>query len=236
MYQVLYNLIIDYDSDLAVVGFIKEFKGMHSIKHPTNKTKVLTREEAIREIGFDHIPNYVWNKLQKKSIITCDFPIGRNFEDLYVYGEWLENVNRIVVDPTPLYHYRMRKGSIIHYDFAKNRYDYFQSCIDRMKMIENSIKNDNYTVKKNEFLNKSAVGAAKLIARFERNKTKRDETIIRISNEVKEYPLPSPIHMKLKTWWRAKLLRNSPSLFGFLMKSVYSVDFEMKRRDKKVFE
>ncbi|MDE6697450.1 MAG: glycosyltransferase [Muribaculaceae bacterium] len=236
MYQILYNLIVDYDADLALIGFIKEFKGKHSTKHLTNKTKVLTREEAIREIGFDRIPNYVWNKLQKRSIITCDFPIGRNFEDIYVYGEWLKNVRSIVIDPTPMYHYRMRKGSIIHSDVAKNRYDYFQSCIDRMNMIESSI-NENYdTVSRNVYMNKSAVGASKTIARLENNIIKRDDTIIKISNEVKKYPLPSPLHVKLKTWWRAKLLRNYPLFFGFLMRVVYTADLDMKRRKKKYYD
>ncbi len=236
MYEVLYNLINDYDADIAVVGYIKEFIGRHSNKHITKKIKILTGEEAIIELGFDRIPNYVWNKLQKRSIITCDFPIGRNFEDLYVYGEWLKNVKKMVFDSTPLYHYRMRMGSIIHKDVAKNKYDFFLSCLDRMKMIEPSNSNDEYRIKKNVFINKSAVAASKSIARFETDKTKRDEKIIKISEDLKKYQLPAPLHMKIKTWWRAKLLRECPLFFGILMRSVYTVDFKMKSREKKVYE
>lgn len=236
MYELLYDLITESGADIAQVGYKTEYKGRHSTKHLTHKTNIITGMEAMREIGFDRLPNYVWNKLHRKSIMTCDFPEGRNFEDIFVYGQWLKNVKKMALDPTPLYHYRMRKGSIIHADAAKNRYDYFLSCIDRMKMIEHSLNGVKDNDRKNGYINKSAVAAAKIIARLEKNKQRRNDAIARISKEVGDYSLPSPRYIGLKPWWRAKLLRRHPRLFSCLMRGVYMFDIDSKHREAHLYD
>lgn len=236
MYQLLFNLISEHNADIAQVGYIKEYIGRRSTKHIIPHTKIISGKEAILDICFDKIPNYVWNKLQRRSIITCEFPEGRNFEDIYVYSEWLKNVNRMVLDPTPMYHYRMRAGSIIHSNVAKNRYDYFLSCIDQMNMINHLLIEENEINHKNGYINRSAVGASKMIARFENDKTVRKETISKISNEVKCFPLQFSGSISLKNWWRAKLLRTQPSVFTALMRGVHLVDFDMRNREKRYYD
>ena len=236
MFQLLYNLITQNEADIAQIGYIKEYVGRHSCKHLIHKAEVISGDEAMRDIGFDRMPNYVWNKLQKRSIITCDFPKGRNFEDIFVYGQWLRNVKKMALDPTPMYHYRMRKGSIIHTDVAKNRYDYFLSCIDRMKMVEEADNGDSNLNHINAYINKSGINAAKIIARREKDKDRCDETIRKISKEVSKYPLPSIRHMGPKAWWRAKLLRSNPNFFISLMRAVYVFDLDIKDREKRYFD
>ncbi len=236
MYELLFNLINEYDADIASVGFVKEYRGRRSTKHIVHKTKVISGEDAIREMCFDKIPNYVWNKLQRRSIITCDFPEGRNFEDIVVYSQWMKNVNRIVLDPTPMYHYRMRKGSIIHSNAIKNRYDYFLSCIDQMKIIDHMHINRNDKDRKNGYINRAAISAAKIIARIEKDPLLRDEAIKKISREVKDFPLPSFGKISLKIWLRAKLLRNHPKTFGAIMRGVHIFDIDMKNREKRYYD
>ncbi len=235
MFECLYNDIIGYDAELAQIGYRREYKGRHSTKHLTDSHKVIDGQEAMKEIGMDRLPNYVWNKLHKRSIINCEFPEGRNFEDIYVYSNWLKNVNKMVLNPRVLYHYRMRKGSIIHSDVARNRGDYFLSCIDRMKMIESSLgKND--AEKRNCYVNRAAVNASKIIARDEKDIMLRHNEIKRISEQVKAYPLPSPKALGLKKWWRANLLRNNPRFFSWLMRSVHILDFDAKYRNSHLFD
>lgn len=236
MFQLLYDLLTDNNADIAQVGFTKEYLGRRSIKHLTRKEKVISGEDAIREIGFDRMPNYVWNKLHRRHIISCEFPLDRNFEDIFVYGHWLKNVRRMALDPTPMYHYRMRKGSIIHTDVAKNRYDFFLSNIDRMKMVEDSGYKDCDAPHINSFINKSAISAAKIIARKEKDIALRDETILKISDRLKEYPLPSIRHIGIKSWWRSKLLRNHPVFFRCLMRAVTAFDLERKDRERRYYD
>lgn len=235
MFQKLYDLIIEYDADIAQIDFVKEYKGRRKIKHFTDKVKVISGKEALREIEFDKMPSFLWNKLHRKHIITCAFPEGRTFEDVYIYGRWLKNVNKMVLAPTPLYHYRMRKGSIVHSNASENRLNHFLSCLDQMKLVdeEDGIK-DVY--RKNAYINKSAVKSAKIIARLEKNKIDRDKNILKISKVIMHYPLPSPIYMGLKTWFRAKLLRKNPQFFSVLMRGVHYFDFDYKDRENRYFD
>lgn len=236
MYARLYELIKNYDADIAQVGYRTEYRGRHSTKHLTHSIQVIDGMTAMREIGFDRLPNYVWNKLHKRQIITCEFPYGRNFEDIFVYGQWLKNIKKMVLDPTPMYHYRMRKGSIIHADAAKNRFDYFLSCIDRMKMITDSLNGEKDIERENAYINKSAVNAAKIISRSEKNKILRDGAIARISQEAKSYPIPSAKFLGIKLWWRAKILQWNPKFFSGLMRGVHILDLDSKHREAQMYE
>lgn len=236
MYELLFNLITTTNADIAQCGFIKEYRGRHSIKHITKSPIVISGDDARLKIGFDIIPNYVWNKLHKKSIITCGFPEGRNFEDIVVYGEWLKNVKCMALDPNPMYHYRMRKGSIIHAEAAKNRYDYFNSCLDRMQKIESFLLSDRDLDRKNAYINKAAINASKIIARRENDPQKRDAAILQISNEIKKYPLPSLGKISLKYWLRSKVLRNFPKAFGTYMRAMHVIDLDMKNREHRYYD
>lgn len=236
MFELLYRLITEHNADIAQVGCFKEYKGRRQTKRYVSKTEIMDGLEAIRKINFDRLPNYVCNKLHRRSIITCSFPEGRTFEDMFVYGRWLRNVGRMVVDPTPLYHYRMRKGSIIHTDVAKNRYDYFLSCIDSMDGLNDILQGEKETSRINAYINKAAVNAGKNIARNEKNRKLRDATILRISSEVADYPLPPVGHTGLKLWLRSKILRNHPKCFVSLMRAVHLLDFDVRDREKRYFD
>lgn len=235
MFETLYKLVTENDADIAQIGFKKEYIGRHSTKHFVKGRKVISGKEAFMEFAYDRIPNYLWNKLHRREIITCNFPVGRTFEDVYVYGEWFKNVRRMVLDPTPLYHYRMRKGSIVHGNASKNRYDYFRSCLDTMNMIENQVDKKEKD-KKNAYINKAAIKAAKMIARFEDDKKKGDQTIIQISNDLKKYPLPSIGKISMKYWLRAQVLRNHPKAFGTYMRAMHIFDLDMKNREKRYYD
>ncbi|MDE6521745.1 MAG: glycosyltransferase [Muribaculaceae bacterium] len=236
MYETLYNLIIENDADISMVGVIKEYRGRQSIKHYVRQRKVIDGKETIRGIGLGKFPSYMCNKLHKREIITTSFPDGRTFEDMFVYGQWLKNVNKVAIDPTPLYHYRMRIGSITHTNPSKNRYDFFLSCIERMKMFD-YIQDSNISQDwKNAYINKSAVLAAKRIAREEKNEEVRQEGIQRISNKLNEYRLPSLLKMNPKYWLRAKLLRTNTKSFINLMRVVHFFDFDTKSRAKRYYD
>lgn len=234
LFEHLYNLILENDADIAQVGYWREYRGRRSVKHQTKEVKVIDGKTAMEEIAFDRLHNYLWNRLHRRSIINCHFPEGRVFEDIFAYGHWLKNVRSMVIDPTPLYHYRMRKGSIVH--DANHRTDFFLSCIDRMKLIRELVKNEEDLEKINAYINKSAVNACKRIARQEKNIDLRNEAIHEISKSVNTYPLPSIKFMGLKMWFRAHLLRNHPTRFSSFMRIIHLFDFDSKHRNKHLYK
>ncbi len=217
MYEHLYRLITENDADLAQVSYWKEYVGSSQLAESSDSGRIISGLTAMTEMGYGQLSHYVWNKLHRKEIITSDFPIGRNFEDVHVYGNWLKNVNRMVIDGTPLYHYRMRRGSINHAVVAKNRYDYFLSCIDKMGMVQDSLTEGIDIDRRDAYLNKEATKACTYIAREEKNSMKRDGAIARISSEINCYSLPSIKYLGTKGWWFAKILRSNPKLFSIFM-------------------
>lgn len=236
MFQLLYDLITEYDADIAQIGYIKEFVGRHSVKHLVKTTKVISGKEAMHWVSFNKLPNFACNKLHRRKIMICGFPEGRNFEDIYVYGHWLKAVDRMVIDPSPMYHYRMRKGSIVHSDVAQNRYDFFLSCIESMDALEDSPDDKTSYHRKNAFIHKGAIHAAKLIARKESDRSRRDATIQRISKELKRFPLASLRYTGIKQWWRSKLLTKYPRYFTMLMRVVGFFDLDVKDRERRYYD
>lgn len=231
MYEHLYKLITENDADIAQVSYWKEYVGSNQAENSNDTVRIIDGITAMTEMGYGQLSHFVWDKLHRKEIITSDFPVGRNFEDVHVYGNWLKNVKRMVVDNTPLYHYRMRRGSINHAVVAKNRYDYFLSCIDRMNMVENSMKEDMDLDRRDAYLNVEALKASRNIAREEKNAMKRDGAIARICNEINNYTLPTIKHLGAKNWWHARILRSNPKMFGILMR--VSNIFSSKNKNAK---
>lgn len=233
MFEHLLKIAKDNDAEISCVGCWKEYVGSSHPKPIVSRLKILDRKASMREMGYERIPNYLCNKLHAKSIVSGKFPEGRVYEDVFIYGEWLKKINRMVVDPILLYHYRMRKGSIIH--ISQNKSDHFQACLDKMRMVafaENGVDSLSESI----YINKSAINSAKVIARFEKNQNSCRQRINEIRLKLSEYPLPSIRKIGPKKWFRAYLLRNHLNVFIQLMRMVYSLDFGSKHRNSHLYD
>ncbi|MDO4336026.1 MAG: glycosyltransferase family 2 protein [Bacteroidales bacterium] len=85
MFGHLLHLIKTHDADIAQVGFMLEFAGIEPDKPAETEVSVIDRKTAMMEIGTSRLRDYVWNKLHRRKVISCGFPTGRNFEDIYMY-------------------------------------------------------------------------------------------------------------------------------------------------------
>lgn len=234
LFNHLLFLIRHYNADIAQVGYWREYRGRRSVKHLVDSLKVIDGNQAMQEIAFDRLHNYLWNRLHRKSIINCRFPEGRVYEDIYAYGHWLKKVGKMVIDPLPLYHYRMRKGSIVH--DSTHRLDFFQSCLEKMNMIRSVCEGEDFEVRSLAFINRSAVNACKIIARQEDNEEIRYSAIEKIIDILGNYPLPSMKYLGAKTWWRAWLMRNHPNAFCRIMRAVNKLDIDSKHRLSRLYD
>lgn len=224
MFELLFRLATEHGAEMSQCGFIKEYRGHSDRKRIVRRRLVMGGRQAMHAIACGNFPSYKWIRLHKRSIITCPFPDFHNFEDIYVYGEWLKNVRKLVADPSPLYHYRMRKGSIVNSDYAKNRYDYFLSCLHAMKSVADGTGSVVSDEERNAFIHKAAVRACKLIARNERDKGKRMCAIEKIRDIASRYEISSASLMGRKNHRRAELLQESPERFVILLRLLRVVE------------
>lgn len=235
--EKMHDLIVSADADVVQTGLWKEYDGHSREKGLVDKRMVLSREEAIKELVRDkRIPSYMWNKMWRSEIIGPDFPEGRNFEDIYVCTKWFPKIRRMVCDPTPLYHYRMRAGSILHVGSSKNRLDFLHVMRFRAEEIL-KLGLDVFSQKDHDVLvAKASVSAAKIIARRETDKTKREETVKSISESVKGLPIPDVKSLGLNNWIRFRLLVPSSQKFIRFMRVMGKSDIHSRYRTRNLFK
>ena len=235
--QTLYDLIIEYDADVSQIGIIREYTTFTRPLTFSGDIRVLTGHRPFAEIMRDKtVRSYVWNKLYRREIVQEGFPEGRLFEDVYAQSNWFARVHKMVLSPKMLYHYRMRRGSILNSDIAKNRIDHFAMCRYRADMMKKVDPEDFPESRRNAYLYVMAVNCAKNIARFEKDTDKRDAAIETISKQLRDIPDPGMAHLSPKRWFRARTLRNSPAFFGRLMRIMYKTQIGNKRYYTHLYE
>lgn len=230
MIETMYRLITEHSADVVQVGFWREFNGYNLEKHIVRNTIVFDRDTALIELVKDKIiPSYMWNKMFCHEIIGPDFPVGKTFEDIYTSIKWFSHINRMVCDPTLLYHYRMRRGSIIHSNPSEYRLHFIEATLYRIDEILklglnsfNSVDCDIYTIK-------AFISGAKVIARREKDKTKREQVIKDISKRLRNVKQHGIKTLGFKIWFRSFTLRNCPYCFSCLMRLVIKAKFRSRK-------
>lgn len=227
MYRTLRDMMDGSGADIVQVGIVKEYTDHSEICPLVKAMTTIDGRTATVETAFDRLPNYIWNRLHRREVISCPFPQGRVFEDYMVYGRWFVNVTKMVISPQPLYHYRMRRGSVTNSNGAREMADWFVACTDRMDSLGDTVDPDDRAA----FIYRRAVDAAKAIARYEPDETLRLDLVTAIGERLRGLPEPSLRLLGLRVWIRSRRLRRSPGDFCRKMRSQkMSIRAEQKRQ------
>lgn len=231
LFETLHNLIEETDTDMAQVGFFKEYKGYANRKTFVDRITVLNHKEIVRELVFDRkIPSFLWQKLFRKEVINSEFPEGKVFEDITVLSSWGKNIRTAVLSPQTLYHYRCRKGSTLHSNYISGRLQCFQANYDRFSKLF-LLRHDFFSESERaKYLWRIAVNAAKTIAREGNDREYQMKAVKEISETTKNFPAPSLSHLSPKRYLRASLLLNHPRLFVYLVRFEYLFNIDAKFR------
>lgn len=232
----MHHIITSTNADAVQTGIWKEFTDHRKKRSFVKSRKTFNREEAITELAKDkNIPSYVWNKMFRKEIIGSDFPEGKMYEDIYVCSKWFPKINKFICDPTPLYHYRMRKGSIVHSGKARYLLDALSAQRFRAdEFLKLGLSSFNQ-ISHDLLLTKISVYLAKNIARQEVDKRQRYEAVTQISNSL---TLPERAYRKLlgvKLRFRSHLLKTHPRSFTRIMRAIGKTDFHKRYRNRNLF-
>lgn len=236
MFERLYQLITEYDADMAQVGICKEYVGFSHPKSHVKQVTVLDRKRITREIVCGkRIPNSVCHKLFRQEVINADFPEGKVFEDMAVLNRWVRDIRTAVLAPDPLYHYRMRKGSIIHTDFSR-RLDYFDALCERereMSLLEPEALSEKERAR---LLWTAAINPAKLIARKVPDSKSRMQYTQTVVAVCQSFTPPRIATLGLKKYLRAKLLLHHPAWFIRLMRAGSTINLDEKWRKSHLYD
>lgn len=99
---------------------------------------LLNNYEAMKALVRGEIETFAWGKLIKTSIAKrYDFPKGKQFEDHYWTHFVFGDIDKLLIIPQALVHYRQREGSI-SFTYDINRLDVLEGWLSRKQFLEKS--------------------------------------------------------------------------------------------------
>jgi glycosyltransferase involved in cell wall biosynthesis len=128
-YEEMMRALTETDAEIATCGRVNEWTNRKWYKNDSGEIMVLDgRDNMMRSHNVD-FGNEVWDKLYPKSFFDSGirFVVGKKFEDIDLLFAVYQKLNKMVCVKKPFYHYRQRKGSIIHTPEPKGLMDLWRS-------------------------------------------------------------------------------------------------------------
>lgn len=100
---------------------------------------VFTRREAMEEALYHGcIDVSAWAKMYKREVFsTLRFPVGRIFEDTWLFGDLMQTTETVVYGNQCCYFYVCRNQSLAHGDFSPVKLQYIESA---QKLADDAVK------------------------------------------------------------------------------------------------
>lgn len=131
MYEYLYQLMKEYDSDISICEhYLESEQGDLSAGGLFGpNVEKYERKEALWELVQDEVVHsYVWDKLFKKELFDgIVFPKGRYVQDMYTIYKVFMRANFVVSGHEPQYYYFIRSNSI--QQSRGEKLDWDQFCV-----------------------------------------------------------------------------------------------------------
>ncbi len=121
-YETLYGALRDGDADIAACGIVKTYADRYRRRRFFDFSRVIDGVEATREILLNaRMSSHAWNKLYRRSLFDgLRFPVGRNYEDIYIMHRIFAGARRVAVVSDWKYYYRQRPDSVVYTRSARN--------------------------------------------------------------------------------------------------------------------
>ncbi len=129
MLETFYDAIVRNNADIAVgnIKGVSENGELSDFYVPFTKETILSGTDLLQTMC---IP-CAQNRLYKTSIFKdLRYPVGRLYEDLFIYHKILAQINKMVMTGKTAYYYLVRSGSIMHGEYNIH----FTDIIDAIKV------------------------------------------------------------------------------------------------------
>lgn len=188
MYEILYNVIIENQLDIAICGYFLDYRDRVLKSCNENDVVIYDNEESLRLILEDKvIKSFPCDKLFYKEVISVLFPKAFFYEDYATLFKWFINAKRVALVRTAKYHYRQRKSSTSNDGDPKKNYHFFVAEMERYNYLcEHRILPDrmtDFTCK----LIKVGLMQAKNIAKYSEGYSTGFEYLMRIRNHLQKF-------------------------------------------------
>jgi glycosyltransferase involved in cell wall biosynthesis len=153
MLHKMVNAGYEKDADIVCCNY-KQIDEQCNVSHlnSTNQQYVLNHEEGlIHFFSKNKIYSQCWTKLYKRQMLTDNHiendPGLRTDEDFIFNIRAFVHAKTTVIVDEPLYEYTHLESSLAHAYFKKDISQYIDNRIQRVKVTQNTVKNESYDIK-----------------------------------------------------------------------------------------
>lgn len=217
--ETLLNSLIQTNADIAMsnVSSVLNGKCDDDFYKPVTEITVYRGRDIFKTI---YRPN-AWGKLYNSNMFSdIRYPVGRLYEDAFVYHDVLAKVNRLVFTGVNSYFYLMRDDSIMHQEYKIAFTDIVDAIMLRVKKLEELGLQDLADDNRVFIYSRVAVAFANLDASVPENKNRLIE-IKKLYDS--EYPRLMKTTDNQKQKFRYWLLKNNPNLHSRLFGKKMSI-------------
>lgn len=127
MYEKMLEFMIQENADIAVCGWIEEFRDSSRKKCPYSKS--LNKNQAMTELLNNiTIADHAGDKLYRTHLFrNIRYPAGKTYEDIRTTYQLFNCSERVVFISEAFYHYRQRKGSIARGNFHLKKMEWLDA-------------------------------------------------------------------------------------------------------------
>lgn len=154
--KTLYSALLSTDSDIALSNITSfDEAGYNDLYKPTEEIKTLDGRDVFSTINR---PNACAKLFKTRIYDTIRFPVGRLYEDVFVWHDVLAKAKRVVFTGVNSYFYYFRNNSIMHQEYRLQFTDIVDALELRIKKLE-ELRLNGLADENREFIY-SRVGAA----------------------------------------------------------------------------
>ena len=212
--ESLYTALKDTDSDMAVANItsFSDEKIDEEFYKPVESRKVLSGKEVFSTI----YQPCAQAKLYKQSLFDgIRYPVGRLYEDTFIYHDILARVNSLVLTGINTYYYLVRRDSIMHQEYKLAFTDIIDSIELRIKKLEELGLQDLADENREFIYSRVAVAYANLDSSVPDNQKRLDEIKeIYLSEYPKLMKSTNNSKQKFRYWLLYKFPNLHSSMFG----------------------
>lgn len=213
MYSFLIEQIMSNNADIAICNHFREGKETSICKDESDKIEILDHKKVHCLIIRDKIPSYIWQMLFRREFLTTPMPHWI-FEDYSVIPYWFSNVKKVVHCKLPLYHYRIRKSSMITVPTPEKELAFFDAEYYRY----NFYKDTEFKYESNASLVNCGIIIGKRIARMSFSNGKRKYAIScmkKISQVLRNLDEIRSENLSCKRRFLLSLLLKNPTIYVY---------------------
>lgn len=138
MFEFLVGNVEKYDADIAVCGHYLEYVGRSVCKNTDEGVELIDNDTAQRLLIDNRIPSYIWQMVFRRECLEGRIAKLKSHEDYAVLPHWYSRARRVALSKRPLYHYRMRRGSIVNTHNPAYEYTFIEAEEHRLEFYRNT--------------------------------------------------------------------------------------------------